>query len=100
MPEIKKLFDLGYVSKIICGYFDEVEQDMFKPEESFFKRDLLNIFDRYNNITTTWYGYTRKDELSDSGKEPLRVEEKAGRNDPCPCGSGKKYKRCCLNKSG
>jgi tetratricopeptide (TPR) repeat protein len=23
---------------------------------------------------------------------------KIGRNDPCPCGSGKKYKRCCLNK--
>jgi uncharacterized protein YecA (UPF0149 family) len=25
---------------------------------------------------------------------PLRVE-KIGRNDPCPCGSGKKYKKCC-----
>lgn len=24
---------------------------------------------------------------------------KIGRNDPCPCGSGKKYKRCCLNKA-
>ena len=24
--------------------------------------------------------------------------EKVGRNDPCPCGSGKKYKKCCLNK--
>ena len=23
---------------------------------------------------------------------------KIGRNDPCPCGSGKKYKKCCLNK--
>lgn len=23
------------------------------------------------------------------------VEEKVGRNDPCPCGSGKKYKKCC-----
>src|SRR5208337_3837069 len=23
---------------------------------------------------------------------------KAGRNDPCPCGSGKKYKKCCLAK--
>src|SRR5437764_926556 len=23
---------------------------------------------------------------------------KAGRNDPCPCGSGKKYKKCCLGK--
>ena len=25
---------------------------------------------------------------------------KIGRNDPCPCGSGKKYKYCCLNKRG
>jgi uncharacterized protein len=24
------------------------------------------------------------------------MTEKAGRNDPCPCGSGKKYKQCCL----
>jgi preprotein translocase subunit SecA len=27
--------------------------------------------------------------------EPIRVEKKHGRNDPCPCGSGKKYKSCC-----
>jgi len=27
--------------------------------------------------------------------EPIRVEKKIGRNDPCPCGSGKKYKQCC-----
>lgn len=26
--------------------------------------------------------------------EPIRVEQKIGRNDPCPCGSGKKYKNC------
>ena len=26
--------------------------------------------------------------------EPVRVEKKTGRNDPCPCGSGKKYKNC------
>jgi hypothetical protein len=25
-------------------------------------------------------------------------QPKVGRNDPCPCGSGRKYKRCCLNK--
>jgi len=25
----------------------------------------------------------------------VRREQKVGRNDPCPCGSGKKYKRCC-----
>ena len=28
------------------------------------------------------------------GSQPIRVEKKVGRNDPCPCGSGKKYKNC------
>lgn len=28
-------------------------------------------------------------------KSPVRVEKTVGRNDPCPCGSGKKYKNCC-----
>jgi preprotein translocase subunit SecA len=26
---------------------------------------------------------------------PVKREKKIGRNDPCPCGSGKKYKKCC-----
>lgn len=29
-------------------------------------------------------------------KQPIKNESKIGRNDPCPCGSGKKYKSCCL----
>ena len=29
----------------------------------------------------------------------VRDTPKIGRNDPCPCGSGKKYKKCCLNKA-
>ena len=28
-------------------------------------------------------------------KQPVKVGKKVGRNDPCPCGSGKKYKHCC-----
>ena len=28
----------------------------------------------------------------------IRSSPKVGRNDPCPCGSGKKYKHCCINK--
>ncbi|MDY6905266.1 MAG: preprotein translocase subunit SecA [Thermodesulfobacteriota bacterium] len=35
-------------------------------------------------------------EASDQKKEPVkRKDEKVGRNAPCPCGSGKKYKKCC-----
>lgn len=28
-------------------------------------------------------------------KKPVKTGPKVGRNDPCPCGSGKKYKKCC-----
>ena len=31
-------------------------------------------------------------------KAPVRSTKKAGPNDPCPCGSGKKYKKCCMQK--
>ncbi len=34
---------------------------------------------------------------SSLGKQPaVRSQEKVGRNSPCPCGSGKKYKKCCM----
>lgn len=29
---------------------------------------------------------------------PVVSKEKIGRNDKCPCQSGKKYKKCCINK--
>ena len=39
------------------------------------------------------YGHCKKRNFSP--KQPIQVP-KVGRNDPCPCGSGKKYKKCCL----
>ena len=35
---------------------------------------------------------------SEIKKQPVRKDKKVGPNDPCPCGSGKKYKKCCLQK--
>ncbi len=35
---------------------------------------------------------------SDGKNAPVSSKEKIGRNSPCPCGSGKKYKNCCLGK--
>jgi uncharacterized protein len=32
--------------------------------------------------------------------EPRRSTPKIGRNEPCPCGSGKKYKKCCGGTAG
>ncbi|MCX6945685.1 MAG: YchJ family metal-binding protein [Opitutales bacterium] len=47
-------------------------------------------------VNGTWL-YTREARL---GPAPYKSAlPKTGRNDPCPCGSGKKYKHCCLAKA-
>lgn len=66
------------------------------------------IFDVRNN-TRLWtnYGHTPNElfSLEKSKLRPLASVQnnfilKIGRNDPCPCGSGKKYKKCCGRSSG
>lgn len=42
----------------------------------------------------TMGGATVKNNQAPTQTEPAKKEEKVGRNDPCPCGSGKKYKKC------
>ncbi len=40
-------------------------------------------------------GASRQQGAPPRKKQPVKVGPKVGRNDPCPCGSGKKYKKCC-----
>ncbi len=40
------------------------------------------------------YGANQNDLMNPPKREPIRVENKVGRNDQCPCGSGKKFKNC------
>jgi uncharacterized protein len=45
-----------------------------------------------------WAAYDLREFWRDRGyapREPIRKSPEPGRNDPCPCGSGKKYKKCC-----
>jgi hypothetical protein len=50
----------------------------------------------------SWKNVFPKEKLDqitrDFRKSKEAHSEKIGRNDPCPCGSGKKYKQCCINK--
>jgi preprotein translocase subunit SecA len=39
-------------------------------------------------------GTSGGDQSQSGGKKPFKADKKVGRNDPCPCGSGKKYKKC------
>jgi hypothetical protein len=42
-------------------------------------------------------GYLKPMVIPPTEKQMARKPPKVGRNEPCPCGSGKKFKRCCLN---
>jgi SEC-C motif len=44
--------------------------------------------------------YEAKRLFAENDPRPVAASQKVGRNQPCPCGSGKKYKKCCLQISG
>ena len=74
--------------------------DMFEEMSNHIQEDALKILYRVRIETEAKREevqkpmFTNKDDSA--VKQPKkRAEEKVGRNDPCPCGSGKKYKQCC-----
>lgn len=48
----------------------------------------------FKKVDDTWYF---EDGHPVTPKQIVRETPKVGRNEPCPCGSGKKYKKCCAN---
>jgi tetratricopeptide (TPR) repeat protein len=59
---------------------------------------LWSFINSYNDLKKN-LELSRKDlEFGDLQPSTVKNAAKVGRNDPCPCGSGKKYKKCCLGK--
>ena len=79
--------------------------EMFANMISRVKEEILNLLFRVQiaepeNIEEMRKRKEQKLTYSGSGdaevkKQPIRKDKKVGRNDPCPCGSGKKHKKCC-----
>ncbi|MBI3017043.1 MAG: preprotein translocase subunit SecA [Deltaproteobacteria bacterium] len=61
------------------------------------QEEVLEIRQRQQQELSFIHGNLGADK-AEPKKPQTRVQEKVGRNDPCPCGSGKKYKKCCGNK--
>ncbi|MBY0525672.1 MAG: SEC-C domain-containing protein [Gemmataceae bacterium] len=60
-------------------------------------REALDRFEAPNPITPA--APASMDDYRERKLTPfLRPDKKVGRNDPCPCGSGKKFKKCCMSK--
>ena len=69
---------------------DEVQEARPQP-----KTDMRKMRTSKPELVSEGGGGQMPDELREIQRAtPVRVEQKIGRNDPCPCGSGKKYKNC------
>jgi len=59
--------------------------------------EYTSLFGRHHKRLKSLYRLYKK--RYDVNPTPVHADRKVGRNDPCPCGSGKKYKKCCLGSS-
>jgi preprotein translocase subunit SecA len=76
----------------------EVEQDLRKQEQ---RAAAMDMSTRHEDTAGMGFAGQAEGQQEQGGqmgvgkKQPVKVGKKVGRNDPCPCGSGKKYKHCC-----
>jgi len=91
----KLVFNATIMARLTLHYSDEkgdaaAMPDRVLPMKPAKARHLLPAL----LIETGGFGLDRQQA---AGESATTVSEKVGRNEPCPCGSGKKYKKCCLN---
>jgi hypothetical protein len=125
LPEIKKSFDDEVVELMVQGDWDEF-QALWKDTrvKDFDENSHLHLVDDTIGELSGWEYFkseeekkkeserfkNRLKELESKKDEPEKVfwesrddgtfqrdTPKVGKNEPCPCGSGRKYKKCCLN---
>jgi len=110
---VKKAFDRGFIDSHVLAFHD-FEQDLKRGIECPGKPRRpddheYTLFGDTIDELSGWYCFTEQyneDQerwrqqadtnpiLSQPYENPFKG---VGRNDPCPCGSGKKFKKCCLN---
>lgn len=79
-----ELDEIGPLSEFIA----EAEKDPELVRD--FDNNLISLINDSDPLENQGY-------VPNSSMMPAKAEPKVGRNEPCPCGSGKKYKKCCGN---
>ena len=78
------------VSTLMKGHIPTQDPEQVKEAQR--RRQVENL--RTSKSDFSQYSSTGGGQDRNQKTEPVRVDKKVGRNDPCPCGSGKKYKHC------
>lgn len=91
LPVILRLYDESLLEKQDRFSLHEIKKWLVSPTSNFKIYDIYTSIDQYYD---SWQRWANKDDKFDT-PTPFISEPEVGRNDPCPCGSGKKYKKCC-----
>ena len=88
--EAYKIESFNMFEELVKAIREESVKAVFslKPKR---KEQVVNV-KMTNNVTNLMTNASGEDTPK---RKPVKAEKKVGRNDPCPCGSGKKYKNCC-----
>lgn len=101
LPAMERAFAAGHVDESVAGDYEDVEIELgVKPQRQHPPKpnDLTELRDKLWPLVAA---RPVPDAIMDAPIGPVRPPQpylspgKTGRNDPCPCGSGKKYKKCC-----
>jgi hypothetical protein len=108
-PLVEQAFERGFISRSWLG-FKDFEQDLqlaIRAEpQPWQTTDEFELFGDTIEELSGWASFAPKREKTRSPTGTWRPApwlpavnpfKGVGRNDPCPCGSGKKFKKCCLN---
>jgi len=94
LPTIKKAFDSDAVDLTVRGDLEDIEIDFglrekrsTPPPEFGFSKEIKSSLEQFKK---------NQSQTSKLVEQKQNSKVKIGRNDPCPCGSGKKHKKCCL----
>ena len=104
VKELAEKYEIEVMTMV--GFLDGINDSLKVPNpiEEMDEDTVVNLgFDKellYKNMVDAkadWlYNLPMWDDIfTEDKKKELYLEQKIGRNDPCPCGSGKKYKKCC-----
>lgn len=109
--DVEPVILTGFIDGINSSLNTEVDLDSLEKNSDIeininFEKLFYNMHDakaKWLYKLPQWEDVLSKEKRKEIKKEYDKTvivvkEEKIGRNDPCPCGSGKKYKKCCLNK--
>lgn len=109
---VREFFDVGRVPPDYCGFDDFLENlqatldgggtPFNRPHQTLIS-DAIEELSNWHCYTDAYFAEKKRRKVSNEFRVApwlaslAQSAAKVGRNDPCPCGSGKKFKKCCLH---